>query len=162
MSSVLFIASSSSLQDEAHIVHSRGHIMWKSVSKYIQPIRLMVNWMCVPSQGLLFQSTFTAFVCWLDSCPVLFMPCCCCWILFLFGFTCSQRCCWTVDARLLLFMDCKNRLREVEWLSAEQCVLSHESTGNLEPNFFIWSNTTLAAMMGFLQTLTLPPSLSLL
>lgn len=50
-----------------------------------------------PISGLLFQSTFATFVCWLDSCPVSFMPCC-----------------LTVEARLLLFMDCENRLGEVE------------------------------------------------
>lgn len=41
-----------------------GQHFGKSGSKYIQTLGLIVSLMGVPSRGLLFQSTFTAFVCW--------------------------------------------------------------------------------------------------
>lgn len=71
MSSVFFIASSSSLSEmklslsipETLCYSFTGLHFGQSGSKYIQTLCLSG----IPSLGLLFQSTFKSFVCWLEG-----------------------------------------------------------------------------------------------
>lgn len=145
-SSVLFIAVSSALWDEAHFVHSRDLVLcfhwaafWKEWLK-IHPATLSYT-----SQGRLFHCTFTAFVCWLDglngwlqalSCRVLFMSCC--FLLNFILFLGSQEgqsttCCLTLEGGLTTICSWRVKIDFESWTDYQQNggVLFLESTGNL-------------------------------